>query len=175
MRENYSEEEWKCVASMPQTIGAAVANAGYSGLIGTAKEAAANVRTMIEGTNMFPENDLIAAIAPNREDLSAAKDRAAAHKAYFKQKIEEAEVSNHEELNAMCLGQLEEALCLVDEKENEEAAMQYRHWIYAIAEKVAKAAKEGDFLGFGGKRVSDGEQVFLDSLKETLGIGGPPA
>jgi hypothetical protein len=44
----------------------------------------------------------------------------------------------------------------------------YRKLIYGVAEKVANAASEGGFLGFGGTRVSSGEQGFLEELRNTL-------
>ena len=37
-----------------------------------------------------------------------------------------------------------------------------------VAEKVANAAKEGGFFGFGGERVSAGEKAFLDELNTAL-------
>ena len=39
-----------------------------------------------------------------------------------------------------------------------------------VAEKAANASKEGGFLGFGGERVSAGEQAFLDQLKSVLQV-----
>jgi hypothetical protein len=44
----------------------------------------------------------------------------------------------------------------------------FRRMLYGIAEKVANAAREGGFLGFGGKQVCEGEQAFLDELRSTL-------
>jgi len=37
-----------------------------------------------------------------------------------------------------------------------------------VAEKVASASKEGGFLGFGGVRVSNAEQSFLNEVKAAL-------
>jgi len=45
-----------------------------------------------------------------------------------------------------------------------------RRWLYGIADKVANAAKEGGFLGFGGTRVSEDEQAFLTDLRTALKI-----
>jgi hypothetical protein len=39
-----------------------------------------------------------------------------------------------------------------------------------IAQKVANAAKEGAFLGFGGERVSDAEEVVLHDLTAALQV-----
>ena len=44
---------------------------------------------------------------------------------------------------------------------------EYRTWVLDIAKAVAEAAKEGDFLGIGGQRVSDGEATLLTELEQT--------
>ena len=41
-------------------------------------------------------------------------------------------------------------------------------WLIATAQAAADAAKDGGFMGFGAKQVSDGEQAMLDRLRETL-------
>jgi hypothetical protein len=38
-----------------------------------------------------------------------------------------------------------------------------------VGEAVAKAAKEGDFMGIGGKKVSDAEAAVLGEIKAALG------
>jgi len=38
----------------------------------------------------------------------------------------------------------------------------------SVAENVAKAAKEGGFLGFGGERVSEGEKALFADLGRVL-------
>jgi hypothetical protein len=42
-----------------------------------------------------------------------------------------------------------------------------------LAFDVANASKEGDFLGIGGKRISDDERDVLTTLSEVLGIPVP--
>jgi hypothetical protein len=49
----------------------------------------------------------------------------------------------------------------------------YKSWLMAIAVQVANASKEGGFLGFGGTRVSGGEQAALERLATTLGVPPP--
>ena len=47
----------------------------------------------------------------------------------------------------------------------------YRKMLAWLAEEIANAAREGGFLGFGGERVSDGEQRFLIKLYEVVKTG----
>lgn len=44
----------------------------------------------------------------------------------------------------------------------------YRSVAFAMADKMAHAAKEGGFLGIGGERVTDAERTLLDELKQAL-------
>jgi hypothetical protein len=44
----------------------------------------------------------------------------------------------------------------------------YRGWILGIADKVANAAEEGGFLGFGGVRVSEEEQKMIAAITSAL-------
>jgi hypothetical protein len=40
--------------------------------------------------------------------------------------------------------------------------------LVATAQAAADAAKDGGFMGFGAKQVSDGEQAMLDRLHDAL-------
>ena len=48
-------------------------------------------------------------------------------------------------------------------------AEEYRQWALSIAEKVANAATEGGFLGFGGERVTPAEKSLIDDIRKALG------
>jgi hypothetical protein len=56
----------------------------------------------------------------------------------------------------------------VSEKATPEEAEAYREWLKTAAQEAANAAKEGGFLGWHAKRVSEGEQRMLDKLDEVL-------
>ena len=51
---------------------------------------------------------------------------------------------------------------------DEEAA--FKTWLREISQKVAEAAVEGSFLGFGGIRVSDAETATLRDISKALGM-----
>ena len=44
-----------------------------------------------------------------------------------------------------------------------------REFLVKLGEKVANAAKEGAFLGFGGERVSEPERTLLAELAQAVG------
>ncbi len=55
-------------------------------------------------------------------------------------------------------------------KATPEEAAAFGSWLMAVAQQAADAAKEGGFMGFGAKQVSEGEQEMLGRLAKTLGV-----
>jgi hypothetical protein len=49
-------------------------------------------------------------------------------------------------------------------------AKAYSDWVGGIAQKVAEAATEGGFFGFGGERVSAAETAMIDKLKAAMNV-----
>ena len=48
-------------------------------------------------------------------------------------------------------------------------AAAFKTWLREISQKVAEAAVEGSFLGFGGVRVSDAKTATLRDISKALG------
>ena len=67
------------------------------------------------------------------------------------------------------LASLREVSAIVDVKAPDEAAA-FKTWLREISQKVAEAAVEGSFLGFGGVRVSDAEAATLRDISKALGL-----
>ena len=65
-------------------------------------------------------------------------------------------------------GSLREALGVLEQKATAEEVEAYRQFVLKVGETVARAHKEGGFLGIGGKEVSASEQAALDQLASTL-------
>ena len=63
---------------------------------------------------------------------------------------------------------------LVDSRASAEDAGAYKAMLLDVADRVARAAKEGGFLGIGGRQVSDSEAEALETIKAAL-QGGTPA
>ena len=63
---------------------------------------------------------------------------------------------------------LREALQLLEQKATPEEVEAYRQFVLKVGESVARAHKEGGFLGIGGKEVSESEQAVLDELASAL-------
>lgn len=172
VKEQFSEDEWFLIASVPSMVGAAMAGAGKSGIIGTTKEAMASMKTLVAGKNQFPQNEVIEAILQKAESFSEAKDKAGVYREKALSELKSREIKSPDEFNSYMLENCKKAISLVKERRSPEEAAQYRQWSMQIAEGVAKAASEGGFLGFGGEQVSDGEKQLLaqiDSVFNSIG------
>lgn len=72
---------------------------------------------------------------------------------------------------------LRHAVELLEAKATPEEVADYRRFVLELADTVARAHKEGGFLGIGGRQVSEPEQRALDAIAATLGVtreGAPP-
>ena len=56
-----------------------------------------------------------------------------------------------------------------EKKAKPDEAQGFKQWLVAVAQKVAEAAREGGFLGFGGTQVSEQEAATIKDLSTTLG------
>ena len=62
------------------------------------------------------------------------------------------------------------AFDLLRQKRTSDNVTAFGDFLMKLGDKVANAAKEGAFLGFGGERVSEEEQYLLAELGQTLGV-----
>ena len=163
LKEAFAPEEWATVTEAPQLVATAIMMASFSGLGGTAKEAFSLAHSLAQGQT--GTNALLKEITTSSE-VSAAQSG-------LRTKVKDLDqVQFKQELGELALNQARRATEAVNAKAPEEAQA-YKQWLMNSAFGVANASKEGDFLGFGGKRISDEEQKMLDSLSTLLDIPIP--
>ncbi len=167
--ENYTESEWEVVSSVPQLVGVAMAGAGSSGLIGSTKEMFASARSIMSARKEYEGNTLIQSILPDTSDPKAAMADAKAQREIVMGRLKSSGVKSSEELQNFILQDCEKAVQILEQKESAEVVSGYKQLVLQVAEKVANAAKEGDFLGFGGERFSEKEQKLFADLKAKIG------
>jgi hypothetical protein len=157
-KNDFSPEEWHTLREVPHLVGLATLVAGSSGL-GTIKESVAMAQGIIEGqsSNVALVRDLTNRVEMQEVQNSLGKSLG----------MPEVQPSK-DRMKSLALERVGAAMSLLDGKASAEEISAVREWLYAIAEKVANAAKEGGFLGFGGTRVSEDEQAFLTELKAAL-------
>ncbi|CDF78856.1 conserved hypothetical protein [Formosa agariphila KMM 3901] len=167
--DQYTDEEWNKISALPQLVGGIIAGADSSGLVGSTKEMFETAKSYIGGREQFPNNTLIQAIVPNTTDPKAAIDDVKGQRKRILDHIKGYGVKSKEELAVKVLADCSATMHLLKEKESEETVTEYKTWLLNIAENVANAGTEGDFLGFGGVQFSDKEKAVFNTLKETLG------
>ena len=79
-------------------------------------------------------------------------------------------VDNAEKLRALVIDDTRAAAAVLANKASPSEAAEYKQWALSIAEKVASAATEGGFLGFGGERVSAAEKALIAEVRTALGV-----
>jgi hypothetical protein len=165
LKDAFTADEWEMLAGAPHSVGTAVMMASFSGLGGTAQEAFTLGKTLAEGIK--DSNELI-------KEISAAEESSVAQHA-LRERISELDRENMQaELSNMAMGEAKQAVDALKEKSPENVEP-YKEWLMHLAFEVANASKEGDFLGIGGKRISDGELEVLTTLSQVLGIPVPAA
>ncbi|MBK8444504.1 MAG: hypothetical protein IPL35_14320 [Sphingobacteriales bacterium] len=168
VQEKYSKEEWDLLTTAPMLVGAAMSGADGSGLFGTLKEAFASSQAAMAARSEFADNALIAALMPVISSFSEAREQASAQQEKIKARLQAANAKDAAALQAVAIEDLSKVQELLDCKEDAATATAYKNFIIQLADKVANAASEGGFLGFGGTRFSDGEKSFLEKVKTAL-------
>jgi hypothetical protein len=162
----FTPEEWRILRDAPHLVSLAIATAGASGIFGTMKEALSSSATLVEA--MKSDNPLLRALA-TREEISEAQQS-------LRDLAKEARGGDFElvkdRISTRSLDGLRSALDILQRKGSPGDYDAYVGFVKSLGKRVAEAAKEGSFLGFGGERVSEGERQMLAKLDRAL---SPPA
>ena len=159
-KSDFTADEWSMLLASPMIAGMAVTIADPSGIIGMLQEGWAGARAMLNPKDDPNASELAKAVA---EDIVTSEGRSAA------QSLVKARVTGKSaaEIKPQIITLLDEIGSLVDRKAGSEAAS-FKSWLKETAQKVAEAASEGGFLGFGGVTVSDAEKASLDEVSRAL-------
>jgi hypothetical protein len=133
--------------------GLIVVAASPSGPIGLLKESAAAGRMVMEELKSHSSELMRALSADLGQSMHAIR----------------MDTKDPNEVRRLSLEACRSAAAIVAQKGSAEEAAQFRAWLNALARKVAEAAKEGGFLGFGGTLVSEQEEAALRDLAAALG------
>jgi hypothetical protein len=163
----FTEDEQFLLANAPYLVGTVMVFSEGSGL-GTIKEMYSNSKSFIGGAKSFPNNEIITAILPNMTDFSDVKEKSSALKEKSMEAFKAKGIKSKEQMKTYALEELDTVSKLLEEKASKQEIDEYNQWVLSIAENVAKAAKEGGFLGFGGELVSEGEKEFYAEVASVL-------
>lgn len=158
-QDKYTAEQWAEVMAAPMVAGSLImmSDMGITSVLGETK---AMTEAMLKGDVPAGAKDLVASI-------SAAVQGG--------QKVEipsapEGINKDPAQAKAWMMDQVNSAVAAVSANGDAAEVAGYKQYVYNVALAAAEAAKEGGFMGIGGKRVSEKEQAALDALKADLGI-----
>jgi hypothetical protein len=158
-RSDFTDQEWARLERSPVVAGMAISLADPGGPIEAFKETMATVKTITESARSGGESELVDAVAKSVAEKAQKRESPMGD---FKPKGALAGQEILEELKGVNE--------LVTQKATPEEAAAFREWLLTAAQRAADAAKEGGFMGFNAKRVSEGEQEMLDKLGEALSV-----
>jgi hypothetical protein len=139
----FNAEDWTVITTAPALAGLFVAAAEPGGNL---RESVALSRGYAEARARHP-GELLTAILSTAPTLDTAT-----------------RPKSPEDIRAAALDQLRRAVRTLDRHATDEELVAYKRFVYALAESVAAAHKEGGFLGIGGQAVSDGEKAALEAI-----------
>jgi len=160
-KQSFTPEEWTKVLESIILAGMAVSAADPNGLWGMTKEAFANRSALNASKLDAGSNELVNAVIV---DFESREGRSAILEALRKRfaGVQLADIVQRS------LEDLREVSAILDSKVSRDTAA-FKVLLLGISKKVAEAAMEGTFLGFGGVLVSDSEKVTLADIAKALG------
>ena len=157
---SYTPEEWNLIRKAPLTAGLVVVAASPSGPLGVIKESFAIGKLIGETKVQGGSNELVDALVA---DLATAEGRQQAQPS-------EMRGMSPESIKSHALEACRQVAALLDRKAPPVEAEGFKRWLLGVSTRVADAAKEGGFLGFGGTRVSEQETAALKEIAAALGV-----
>jgi hypothetical protein len=157
-KNDFSPSDWNILRDCQYLVGLATLMAGASGF-GTIKESIAIAQSVMENQSSN---------VPFIRDLTSKTEMQAAQNSLQQRLGGPNAKPTPQSLQSSALEQVRASMSILNRDASQEESDAYRKMIYGAAERVANAASEGSFLGFGGTRVSSGEQTFLDELRSAL-------
>lgn len=158
-KSDFTTEEWNQIRRAPFMAGLAVVAASPSGPFGLIKEMFAVGKMLAEVKTQGASNELVKALVAELE--TGARDQSASA---------ELQDKSPDQVKSLAIQNLGQITALLEKKATPEEVQGFKQWLVAVAQKVAEAAKEGGFLGFGGTQVSDQEATTIRELSTALGV-----
>jgi hypothetical protein len=156
-KSDFSEEEWTRLVRAPFVAGLAIALADPGGPIEAAKESMAMIRS---ATDPSSREELLADVAL---DIQAeVQQKRNPLKGYRPTSPGTAPSGDQ------VLVELRAIQAIVAARATPEESAAFGQWLVDAAQAAADAAKDGGFMGFGAKQVSEGEQTMLDQIRAAV-------
>ncbi|MGW5239346.1 hypothetical protein ACWEOW_10480 [Monashia sp. NPDC004114] len=155
-KSDFPAEDWTRVVRAPFVAGMAISLADPGGPFEMGKETMATIKS---ATNPPTREQLLAEVA--LEIQAMTQDRQNPLKSW--------KPTGGAAPGSQVLDELRGVMTVVVAKATPDEAAAFARWLLATAQAAADAAKDGGFMGFGAKQVSEGEQAMLDQVREAVG------
>ena len=139
---DFTAEEWELILEAPPSAGLIVMTADRGG---TFRESFSLAKAYTEARQHHGDSELLDEIVSTKPKV----DRGGAH--------------TPEELKALGLQHLRDAVAVLERKATPEELEDYRRFVLTVAERVASAHREGD------QQVSDAERAAIEEIAAALG------
>jgi hypothetical protein len=156
---SFSAEEWAGVLQLPGAVSMYIITA--SPAIGdSVKETFSLAQNLADPKQKENAGGLLKAVLEEFKDAGSARQA--------QPKLESAQ--DMAALRTTLLENIRKNTAVVDQKAEANEAIDFKMWLYKVANDTAQAAKEGDFLGIGGQKVNDAETAALTELGTIFGV-----
>lgn len=170
---DFSPEDLAILNRTPTAVAMAAAYADRDGPLSMVKEMRAGLTAAREAAFAFPDNEVIQLLAASMQDVDEVTDDSTPdpdQAGDLPSSEDVVEERNPRRAQEMSLELAAQSMAIMQANATLEEFVQFKHWLYAIAEQVALATKSGGILGFGGTQVGEGEQAYLTRLREVLDL-----
>jgi hypothetical protein len=151
----FTIDEWDLLRSSPLMASLLVVAASPNGPIGLMQESAAAAR-MIMQTAGAAQTPLLKVLAEDVvQTMSIPKPPPGA---------------TPQQVQAAAAEILRRSAALLEGKASPAEANEIKEWLVNVSQATAEAAREGGFLGFGGRLISDQEKAALAQVKSALAL-----
>jgi hypothetical protein len=155
----YSPVEWTILTELPIRVLAAAMRAEESSELGLLMQQATGLTELSSRANEYSSSELVQQVFDH-------------YKSQGEGEAQTLQLSEQwiERLLPDTIERARQATEILTAKAEPDDAGAYKLWLFETAASVCAAARTGGFLGFGGERISEKEQEFLDDLATAFEI-----
>lgn len=155
----YSPVEWTILTELPIRVLAAAMRADKTGELGLLMQQATGLTELSSRANEYASSELVQRVFDH-------------YKSHGEGEAETLRLSEQwiDRLLPDTLERARQASDILAAKASEDDAGAYKLWLLETAAAVCAVSRTGGFLGFGGERISEKEQQYLDGLAAAFAI-----
>lgn len=162
---DYSQDELDKLMAAPLVASMYIMGASLSGPVGLVKEMMMGVETAMDASKLSAPGSLFKELW-SEENMKAQQDM------LQEARSSTAGAQDMAQAKAKMLDEMKQAAAILAAKGSPEELGAFRKLMVDVAQKVADAAREGGFMGFGGVMVNDAERQAITEIRSAVGAVG---